>query len=122
MRLATVMVTRRDSRGTRDGMGAMNGKLNGPQFQAAPLIASAAMVGAGTLIVLVGLAIGGGHLVTATRQWVRELEVPPSELARLKWAQAKAAYAAGASAWQDGSQAGVASADRGPGPVAVSSR
>jgi hypothetical protein len=88
----------------------MNGKPNGPQFQAAPLITSAVMVGAGTLIVLVGLAIGGGHLATATRRWVREMEVPPSELARLKWAQARAAYVAGASAWQDGSQASVADA------------
>jgi hypothetical protein len=38
------------------------------------------------------------------------MEVPPSEQARLKWAQARAAYAAGASAWQNGSQASVASA------------
>jgi hypothetical protein len=91
-------------------MDAMNGKPNGPQFEAAPLITSAVMVGAGTLIVLVGLAIGGGHLATATRRWVKELEVPPSELARQKWAQARAAYAAGASAWQNGSQASVASA------------
>ena len=91
-------------------MGAMTGKPNGPQFEAAPLITSAVMVGAGTLIVLAGLAIGGGHLAAATRRWVREMEVPPSELARQKWAQAKAAYAAGASAWQDGSQASVASA------------
>jgi len=36
--------------------------------------------------------------------------VPPSEQARLKWAQARAAYAAGASAWQNGSEASVASA------------
>jgi hypothetical protein len=68
------------------------------------------MVGAGTLIVLVGLAIGGGHLAAATRRWMGELEVPPSELARLKWAQARAAYTAGASAWQNGSQASVAGA------------
>lgn len=88
----------------------MNGKQNGPQFQSAPLITSAVMVGAGTLIVLVGLAIGGGHLATATRRWIREMEVPPSELARQKWVQAKTAYAAGASAWQNGSQASVPSA------------
>ena len=87
----------------------MSGKQNGPQYEAAPLITSAAMVGGGTLIALVGLAIGGGHLVTATRRWVNEMEVPPSELARLKWGQARAAYAAGAAAWQNGSRAGVAS-------------
>ena len=87
----------------------MSGKPDGPQYQAAPLITGAAMVAAGTLIALGGLAIGGGHLVTATRRWIREMEVPPNELASQKWAQAKAAYAAGASAWQNGSHASVAS-------------
>jgi hypothetical protein len=77
---------------------------SGPQFQTAPLIISAAMVGAGTLIVLAGLAVGGGHLVSATRKWVAEMEVPPSELARIKWTQARAAMSAGAQAWQNGSQ------------------
>jgi hypothetical protein len=107
------MVTRRESRagqGKTDKDGAMSGKQNGPQYEAAPLITSAAMVGGGVLIALVGLAIGGGHLVTATRRWVDEMEVPPSELARLKWSQARSAYAAGAAAWQNGSRAGVASA------------
>jgi hypothetical protein len=40
------------------------------------------MVGGGTLIVLAGLAAGGGYLMSATRQWINEMEVPPSELAR----------------------------------------
>ena len=61
--------------------------------------------------VLAGLAVGGGHLLSATRQWVDEMEVPPSELARIKWAQAKAAMSAGAQAWQDGTQAIPAEAD-----------
>ena len=79
-------------------------RTNGPQFRTAPLITSAAMVGAGTLIALAGLAVGGGHLLSVTRQWINEMEVPPSELARLKWTQARAAMAAGAAAWQDGTQ------------------
>jgi hypothetical protein len=33
------------------------------------------------------------------------MEVPPSEVARLKWAQAKAAAAAGAGAWRNGPSA-----------------
>ena len=48
--------------------------------------------------------------VMVTRLWINEMEVQPSELARLKWVQARAAYTAGASAWQDGSRASVASA------------
>ncbi len=79
-------------------------RTNGPQFRTAPLITSAVMVGAGTLIALAGLAVGGGQLLSVARQWVNEMEVPPSELARLKWTQARAAMAAGAAAWQDGPQ------------------
>jgi hypothetical protein len=75
-----------------------------PQFQAAPLIVSAVLVGAGTLIVLAGLAVGGSHLAIATRKWVNEMETAPSELARIKWTQAKAAMSAGAQAWQNGTQ------------------
>jgi hypothetical protein len=88
-------------------MGSMSNGENrqsGPQFKSAPLITSAVMVGAGTLVALTGLAVGGGHLVWATRQWISEMEVPPSELARLKWTQARTAVAAGAAAWQDGTQ------------------
>jgi hypothetical protein len=81
---------------------------SGPQFRAGPLITSAALVGAGTLIALAGLAVGGTHLLTAMRQWIREMEVPPSELARQKWTQARAAVAAGAAAWQDGPSANPA--------------
>ena len=77
-------------------------RTNGPQFRTAPLIISAAMVGGGTLIALTGLAVGGAHLLSVTRQWVNEMEVPPSELARQKWTQARAAMAAGTAAWQNG--------------------
>ena len=85
---------------------------SGPQFQAVPLITSAAMIGGGTMIVLAGLAVGGGHLLSTTRRWVNEMDVTPSELARMKWTQARAAMSAGAQAWQNGSgpvpvQAGV---------------
>jgi len=85
-----------------------NGK-SGPQFRSGPLIVSAVLVGAGTLIALTGLAVGAGYVASLTRQWVREMEVPPSELARQKWAQARAAVSAGASAWQNGTQANVPS-------------
>jgi hypothetical protein len=38
------------------------------------------------------------------------MEVPPSELARQKWAQARTAVEAGTSAWQNGTKAGATSA------------
>jgi hypothetical protein len=75
---------------------------NGPQFRTAPLVVSAVLVGAGTLIALAGLAVGAAHVASATRQWIDEMEVPPSEQARQKWAQARTAMAAGAAAWQNG--------------------
>jgi hypothetical protein len=84
-------------------------RSNLPQLSSGPLITSAVLVGLGTFIALSGLALGGSHLMAATRRWIREMEVPPSELARLKYAQAKAAVAAGSSAWQNGTQ--VQSAD-----------
>ena len=85
-------------------MNDVESRSSGPQFQAAPLIISAVLVGAGTLIVLAGLAVGGSHLAMATRKWVNEMKTAPSEMARIKWTQAKAAMAAGAQAWQNGTQ------------------
>ncbi len=73
-----------------------------PELRTGPLITGAALVGAGAMIALAGLAVGGSHLFSATRRWIQEMEVPPSEQARIKWAQAKTAAAAGAAAWQNG--------------------
>ena len=83
----------------------------GPQFRTATMITSAAMVGGGCIIALAGLALGSGHMAVATRRWVNEMEVPPSELARIKWTQARAAMSAGAQAWQNGNQVVPAQAD-----------
>jgi hypothetical protein len=77
-------------------------RSSGPQVQSAPLLTGGALVAVGAMLVLAGLAIGGIHLIAATRQWIKEMDVPPGELAKLKLAQAKAAAAAGADAWQNG--------------------
>ncbi len=76
---------------------------NGPQFRTAPLVTSAVLVGAGTLIALAGTGRGRGPRGRRRPgQWIDEMEVPPSEQARQRWAQARTAMAAGAAAWQNG--------------------
>ena len=76
-----------------------------PELRTGPIVTGAALFGAGALIALAGLAVGGTHLFAATRRWIQEMEVPPSEQARIKWAQAKTAAAAGTAAWHNGASA-----------------
>ena len=78
-----------------------------PDFRTGPLITGAALIGAGTVVALAGLVVGGSHLLAATRRWVQEMDVPPSEVAKLKWAQARTAAAAGTAAWRNGVSAEV---------------
>jgi hypothetical protein len=71
---------------------------NWPQVRTGPLIVGGALIGVGIGVTVVGLAIAGSHVVSATRQWMKELETPPSQLAKLKWEQARTAAASGAAA------------------------
>jgi hypothetical protein len=73
---------------------------NWPQLESGPLIIGGSLIGIGAVVALVGLAIAGSHVAAATRRWMNELETPPSQLAKLKWEQAKSAAAAGANSWQ----------------------
>jgi hypothetical protein len=67
-----------------------------------PLVVGAALIGAGAVIGLAGMVIGGVSVLSATRRWVGQMEQPPAELARQQLAKARAATQAGASAWQNG--------------------
>jgi hypothetical protein len=78
-----------------------------PELRSGPLIVGGVLVGTGFMLVLAGMAVGGAHVVAATRQWISEMEVPPSERARQQWTRAKAAARAGASSWQNGTEASV---------------
>jgi len=53
-----------------------------PTFKSGLLITGGSLIGAGALIALAGLAVGGTHVVSATRRWILEMDVPPSELAK----------------------------------------
>ena len=49
---------------------------------------------------IAGMIVGGAAMMSAARQWFRELEVPPSEVVKQKVGQTMAATSAGASAWK----------------------
>jgi hypothetical protein len=70
------------------------------QLNKSSLITGAVLLGTGGLIGLIGMIVSGTAMATACRQWFRDLDVTPSEAAKHKWSQTKAASAAGAAAWQ----------------------
>jgi hypothetical protein len=71
-----------------------------PQVRSGPLVAGGTLIGIGAMVAMAGVAVAGTHVVSATRGWIRELETPPGQLARLRWEQAKTAAAAGAATWR----------------------
>ena len=71
----------------------------GFQLNRTQAMVGAVLVGAGALIGMAGALVGGLALCSAASRWIHELEVPPTEVAKQKWGQAKAATQAGAQAW-----------------------
>lgn len=71
-----------------------------PLLRSGPLVTGAALFAAGGLIALAGIAIGSTHVVAASRRRIQAMEVPPTELAKIKLAQARMAASAGADAWR----------------------
>ena len=67
------------------------------------------LIGIGGLLGFTGMLLVGSAIVSAARQRVNQLEQPPSELAKRKWQQARAATTAGASAWRNSPAAEVSS-------------
>jgi hypothetical protein len=67
------------------------------------------LIGIGGLLGLAGILLVGSAIVSAARQRVNQLERPPSELAKRKWQQARAATSAGAKAWRNSPAATVSS-------------
>jgi len=65
------------------------------------LIIAAALVGTGALVGLAGLSVGFAAVAGAARSWYQRVDLPPNELMKLKWEQAKAAAGASAGAWQE---------------------
>lgn len=83
-----------------DDAAAELSNANWPQVSSGPLMVGGILIGVGALVALAGLAVAGTHVASATRDWLKDLETPPDQMARLKWEQAKAAMTAGADSWQ----------------------
>ena len=87
-----------------------------PEVKSGPLIVGGSLVGIGVAITAVGLAVAGAHIASAVREWMQGLETPPSQLALMKWEQAKAAAASGANSWREHPNAKVRLARRAAPP------
>jgi hypothetical protein len=75
----------------------------GVQVNQGLVVGGVVLVGLGGLLGATGIMLLTTAIVSATRRWVRQLERPPMETAKLRWEQAKAATSAGAEAWRGGS-------------------
>jgi hypothetical protein len=78
----------------------------GFQLDATPLVVSAALIGAGSLIGLTGLVVGGAAVVSAARRWFGQQDVQQVEVVKHKVSQTRAATSAGAAAWKHHDAAG----------------
>ena len=76
------------------------------QLNRGVIVGGGALIAVGGLLGFAGMALLSSALISATRQWVDHLERPPSEIARRRWEQTKAAAAAGAAAWREGTPSG----------------
>ena len=85
---------------------------NWPQVRSGPLVVGGILIGIGAVVAMAGVAVAGTHVAAATRAWIKDLETPPGQLARLKWEQAKAAAVAGSASWRDHPNAKVGLARR----------
>lgn len=85
------------------GQGAGQGMQLGTfQVNTRPLAVGGALMAAGAIVGLAGMLVSTAVMLAATRRWISQMETPPTEVARQKLAQARAATQAGTAAWQDG--------------------
>ena len=78
-----------DDRSTDWSLDDINGKT---------VLTAALLVAVGGVVGAAGLVVACAAVVAAGRRWYKRVDLPASELARLKWEQARAAAGAGAGA------------------------
>ncbi|HEY7487794.1 MAG TPA: hypothetical protein VH912_25300 [Streptosporangiaceae bacterium] len=77
------------------------GSASERQINTRSLVVGGVLIGLGGVVGMAGVVLAGSTLVAAVRRRVQQMEVPPRELAKAKWVQAKSAAAAGVGAWQN---------------------
>src|SRR5881394_2192173 len=60
------------------------------------IVTGGVLTAAGSVLTFIGVVVGAVAAVASARAWVRQLDQPPKQVARVKWHQAKAAGIAGA--------------------------
>jgi hypothetical protein len=79
-----------------DSMSDDTQKIQGARL----LITSSALLAAAAALGIAGIGLATVAVGAIARQRINRMEVPPSELARRQWRQARAAVRAGAGAWR----------------------
>jgi hypothetical protein len=74
------------------------------QFNTRQILTGAILIGVGGVVALAGVAMAGTALVSAYRDRVNQMDVPPSELARQHWNRARHAALVGVGEWRNGGQ------------------
>jgi len=85
------------------------GRLGEVQLNRRRIAGGGVLIGIGGLLGFTGMLLASFAIVSAARRRVNQLEQPPSELAKRRWQQARAATTAGAKAWRNGPPATVSS-------------
>jgi hypothetical protein len=81
-------------------------EITQPRFQVntRQVVGGSILIGIGAAVALAGAAMAGTAFVAAYRQRVRQMEVPPSVLARQNWDRLRAATVAGLGEFRNGRQ------------------
>jgi hypothetical protein len=66
------------------------------------IVAGSILIGIGTVAAIAGATMAGAALVAAYRERVRQMDVPPSALARQEWDRFVSAASAGMGEWRNG--------------------
>jgi hypothetical protein len=93
---------RADEVGERKGSTVASDGTQGVQVNTTLIGTGAVLALLGSLLIALGMALGGTAVIAAAREWARLQETPPSQVARLKLQQLRTAASAGADAWRSG--------------------